>query len=66
MKSGKTMPVNEHIVNYKIAPHGKERIVTPGGEVVACITGINADEATGFGYISHFATCPNAGRHRKG
>lgn len=60
------MPANEHIVNYKIDPHGKERIVTPGGEVVACITGINADEATEFGYISHFATCPNAGRHRKG
>lgn len=60
------MPVNEHIVNYKIDPHGEERIVAPGGEVVACVTGIRADEATGFGYISHFATCPNAGRHRKG
>ena len=54
------MPVNEKIVNYKTDPHGKERIVTPGGDVVACVTGINADEATGFGYVSHFATCPNA------
>lgn len=45
MKSGKSMPVNEKIVNYKTDPHGKERIVTPGGDVVACVTGINADEA---------------------
>lgn len=43
------MPVNEKIVNYKADPHGKERIVTPGGDVVACVTDINADEATGFG-----------------
>lgn len=65
MKSGKSMPVNEKIVNYKTDPHGKERIVTPGGDVVACVTGINADEATGFGYVSHFATCPNARSHRR-
>ena len=58
MKSGKSMPVNEKIVNYKTDPHGKERIV-------ACVTGINADEATGFGYVSHFATCPNARSHRR-
>ena len=32
------MPVNEKIVNYKTDPHGKERIVTPGGDVVACVT----------------------------
>ena len=65
MKSGKSMPVNEKIVNYKTDPHGKERIVTPGGDVDACVTGINADEATGFGYVSHFATCPNARSHRR-
>lgn len=51
--------------NSSIDPHGKERIVTPGGDVVACVTGINADEATGFGYVSHFATCPNARSHRR-
>ena len=44
------MPVNEKIVNYKTDPHGKERIVTPGGDVVACVTGINADEATAVSY----------------
>lgn len=65
MKSGKSMPVDDTILNYKVDPKGKERIVTPGGDVVACVTGVSADEATGFGYISHFATCPNANRHRK-
>lgn len=65
MKSGKSMPVDDAILNYKVDPKGKERIVTPGGDVVACVTGVSADEATGFGYISHFATCPNANRHRK-
>ena len=36
---------------------GKERLVLPNGEVVAgerC----KAKEADGYGYISHFATCP--------
>ena len=66
MKSGKSMPVDDAILNYKVDPKGKERIVTPGGDVVACVTGVSAGEATGFGYISHFATCPNANRHRKG
>lgn len=65
MKSGKSMPVDERLVNYKLASGGKERIVTPDGDVVACITGVCAKEADGFGYVSHFATCPNARQHRK-
>lgn len=66
MKSGKMMPVDDKIINYKVVPNGKERIVTPGGDVVACVTNVTEDEVSGFGYISHFATCPNAGQHRKG
>lgn len=65
MKSGKSMPVNEILVNYQLKAGGKERIVTPTGDVVACVTGVNASEADGFGYVSHFATCPEAIRHRK-
>lgn len=66
MKSGKSMPVDESFVNYKLSAGGKERIVTPTGDVVACITGVDAREADGFGYVSHFATCPNARQHRRG
>lgn len=65
MKSGKNMPVDENFVNYKLAAGGKERIATPAGDVVACITGVDAREADGFGYVSHFATCPNASQHRR-
>lgn len=63
MKSGKAMPVNEVFVNYKLG--GKDRVVTPAGDVVACTSGVSAEGADGFGYISHFATCPAAARHRK-
>lgn len=65
MKSGKNMPVDERFVNYKLAADGKERVVTPAGDVVACIIGVDANEADGFGYVSHFATCPDANRHGK-
>lgn len=65
MKSGKAMPVDDKIVNYRTDPQGKDRIVTPGGDVVACVAGVKVDEATGFGYTSHFATCPNADSHRR-
>lgn len=55
-KAGKNMPVNPELINYKAVPGGKERIVTPEGEVVAGEK-VSPEEADGFGYISHFATC---------
>lgn len=55
-KAQKNMPVNPELINYKAVPGGKERIVTPEGDVVSGIK-VSADEADGFGYISHFATC---------
>lgn len=57
MKSGRSMPVDTEIVNYKKMESGKERVVTPSGEVVACTTDIRSENADGYGYISHFATC---------
>lgn len=65
MKSGKSMPVNESFVNYKLADGGKDRVVTPDGDVVSCISGVSAKDADGYGYMSHFATCPGAAKHRK-
>ena len=56
MTGGKNMPVNPHLVNYRKIRGGKERIVTPNGDVVSgelC----GPEEAYGVGYISHFATC---------
>lgn len=56
-KAGKNMPVDPQFVDFKKIQGGKERLVLPSGEVVAgerC----KASEADGYGYISHFATCP--------
>lgn len=64
--AGKNMPCNAYIHNYKIDPKGKEKIVTPSGKVVTGTTDIDAADADGFGYISHFATCANAKRFRRG
>lgn len=65
MKSGKNMPVDTAFVNYKNNPKGRDKIVLPSGDVIACDADVDAREADGYGYISHFATCPNAARHKK-
>lgn len=57
LKSGKTMPVDETIVTYKKEQGGKDRIVLTTGEVVVCVSGVSGEEADGYGYISHFASC---------
>ena len=62
-KGGRNMPCNSTMVNYLRAAGGSQKIVTPQGEVVTADI-VPADQAEGIGYISHFATCPNAARHR--
>lgn len=57
MKSGKSMPVDTTFVNFKREPGGKDRIVLPSGDVLACTAWVTAEEADGYWYISHFATC---------
>jgi len=57
MKSGKSMPVDDTFINYIKQEGGKERVVTPRGEVIACVTGVSSDKADGYGYMTHFATC---------
>lgn len=56
MRSGKNMPVDMALHNYKKDSTGKEKIVTPDGEVVTgrILVGECGD---GAGYISHFASC---------
>ena len=51
------MPVDTTFVNFKREPGGKDRIVLPSGDVLACTAWVTAEEADGYGYISHFATC---------
>ncbi len=61
-KSGKKMPVDVPAVRFTAG--GNETFVTRDGEVVR---GTRTDWAGGqAGWIPHFATCPNADRHRRG
>lgn len=69
MKSGKSMPCNPRGIHYRKQVHGDVgcqgcmlTFVTPDGDVVV---GQAWEESELVGYISHFATCPNADKHRK-
>lgn len=67
--SGKSMPVNAEHVYYKYKLGAKDRVVTPNGEVLPCIIydaeKDDLSQAEGWGYVPHFATCPDADKHRK-
>lgn len=52
---GKMMPCDPDQVMYWKG--GKERIVTPNGEVVACSLVGPVGEQYGVGYIPHWSTC---------
>lgn len=63
LKSGKWNPVDiqKHTL---VEGGGSEVIVTESGEVVRGRFASVEDGANRIGYISHFATCPNASQHR--
>ncbi len=65
-EKGRFIPCNPTVTRYKMENGGKEKVVLDTGKVVSCRTDISAEEMDGVGYISHFATCPNAKVHRKG
>lgn len=62
---GKNMPCNPNFVYYKEQKGGKDRIVLTNGVVVTGTVQDYPEHATGFGYISHFATCEAAQMFRK-
>ena len=47
MSSGKAMPVDDLLVNYRVDASGKDRIVTPNGEVVVGVANVQANDADG-------------------
>lgn len=60
------MPCDSEPITYKQVAGGREKIVTPNGEVISAeIVENGSADATGVGYRSHFATCPNADSHRR-
>lgn len=58
---GGNMPCDPEKVYYKEDKASAERIVTPHGEVLQCVTLNpqidNIKQADGWGYIPHFGTC---------
>ena len=58
---GKNMPCNPNFEQKG----GKDRIVLTNGVVVTGTVQDYPEHATGFGYISHFATCEAAQMFRK-
>lgn len=59
--SGKSMPCNAGLIRFARGG-GPETFVTAEGKVERGKRDPAGDRA---GYISHFATCPNADRHRR-
>lgn len=63
--AGKSMPCDAEAVPYWQRKGGHAKIVTPGGEVVSAeLTGMPGMQ-TGWGYMSHFATCPRSEDFRR-
>ena len=60
MKSGKAMPVNPERYRFCKVGETTETFVNELGETVKGVPPVIMT-----GYISHFATCPNADKHRK-
>lgn len=72
-RTGKAMPCDARKIYFEPDPRGKAAVVTENGQVAK---GTLMDEQAAFGfagdgvrvmsgYISHFATCPNANIYRK-
>ena len=64
-KSGKSIPCDPKMIPYKAKKTGHLRVVTPSGEVVSAVLSDSILIATDYGYVSHFATCPQADRFRR-
>ena len=67
--NGRPMPCDAEAVNYQENYKGKDVIVTPEGKVIRGSVikpdgGLLQPVIDGEGYISHFATCPYADKHR--
>ena len=62
---GKAMPVDPDKVFYWQSAAGQNKIVTPRGEIVSAHLDGPSEACTGQGYISHWATCPQAEAFRR-
>ena len=61
-EAGKPMPCDPKPILYRPDPKGEQTYVNESG--IVC-KGTPDTSANRTGYISHFATCPNAFMHRR-
>lgn len=59
------MPCDPDLLAYWEKPGAMEKIVTSNGEVVSCKFEGDPQNATGYGRIPHWATCPAKGRFKR-
>ena len=62
--SGKKMPCDPEKIQFH-AGEGRDLFVTSGGAVVHGTRAEAGEERCHVGYISHFATCPDADKFRR-
>ena len=62
---GKSMPCDAEQMLYRTRAGAKGKIVTPNGQVLSADIGVQPEQATGVGYVPHWATCPEAGKFRR-
>lgn len=60
--AGKNMPCNAEPVRFDYKLGSKDKVVTENGEVLPAEIRSDGSET---GYIPHWATCPEADKHRK-
>ena len=63
--AGKNMPCDPEPVTYWARKGAAGKVMTPNGEVISCDFTGDLKKATGIGYVSHFSTCPSAGKFRR-
>ena len=59
------MPCNPEQTVYWEKAKAKGKIVTPNGMVLSCEFDGDLQNATGIGYVPHWATCPAADSFRR-
>ena len=64
-KAGKTMPVDAKGVPFIQVPAGKELFVLEDGTTEHGFRALPDSQFVKTGYVSHFATCPEADKFRK-
>lgn len=63
--AGKSMPCDPCLIPFRAVAGGKERAVTMDGKVISCELRPMRGGVTDFGYVPHFATCPQARKFSK-